>query len=151
MRIKHILLLLPLLLMAACGQKQVPVAAEPPLEPERGQVWQLVALQGRALDRAKKSPTLVFNPETRSVNGTAHCNEYTFHYTLGRVQQQPDGDHYEVQLTFWGGGTTECPEGDMSAERRYLGLLGKATAMRLTATTMTLYQKNRETLHFELQ
>ena len=151
MRIKLILLLLPLAINISCSRKQAPVAVDSPLAPERGQVWQLVALQGRTLDRNKQSPTLSFNPDTRTASGTAYCNEYTFHYTLAHPQQQPEGDRYEVQFTFWGSGTTECPEGNMNAERRYLGMLGKATSLSLTATTLTLYQKNRELMHFELQ
>lgn len=151
MRIKLILLLLPWLMVSACSRKQAPVATEPPLTPERGQVWQLVALQGRTLDHNKKAPTLSLNPDTHTASGTAYCNEYTFNYTLSHPQQLPEGDCYDLQLTFWGSGTTECPEGDMSAERRYLGLMEKATSLRLTATTLTLFQKNRELMHFELQ
>lgn len=151
MRIKLILTLLPMLLAAACSPKQPPVPAAPPLEVERGQVWQLVRMQGRPLDRSKKAPTLLFNPAAGTATGTAHCNEYTFHYRLQHPRQAPEGDSYDVQLTFWGSGSMECPEGDMNAERRYLGLLGKATSLRLTATAMTLYQKEREILHYELQ
>ena len=151
MRIKLILCLLQILLIFSCSRKQAPVSTEPPLEPARGQVWQLVAVQGRALDRGRNSPTLSLNPDTKTAYGTAYCNEYTFHYTSQPSLQQSDGDFHTVQLTFWGCGSTECPEGGMSAERRYMGLLGKASSMRLTATTLTLYQKNREILHFELQ
>ncbi|MBP3763288.1 MAG: META domain-containing protein [Bacteroidales bacterium] len=142
--------LLPLLLMTACGSKPAVATAPELLEPEKGQVWQLVRMQGRPLDRGRRSPTLLFNPETGTVTGTAHCNEYTFHYRTSHPQSGAEGDTYELQLTFWGSGSTECPEGEMSAERRYLGLLGKATSMSLTSTTLTLYQKNREVLHYEL-
>ncbi len=151
MRTKLILLLLPLTLLAACSPKQSPGTAPAPLEPRRGQVWQLVSEQGRPLPRSKHSPTLLLNPDSQTASGLAYCNEYTFRYTLQHPVQQPDGDRYKVQFTFWGCGSVECPEGGMNAERRYIGLLDKATSLRLTATTLTLYQKNNELLHFELQ
>ena len=39
----------------------------------------------------------------------------------------------------------------MNAESRYISLLPKADALRIDAYTMTLYQKGKEILKYELQ
>ena len=39
----------------------------------------------------------------------------------------------------------------MNAEARYMALFEKADALMLDAYTMTLYQKGKETLKYELQ
>ena len=152
MRIKLIVIFLLTTFTGACSPRQAPVAAlADPLVPQRGQVWQLVAQQGKRLALNKKAPTLLLDPEAGIATGDAQCNTYTFHCHLLLVSQMPDGDHYTLALEPWGSGDTSCPEADMNAEQRYLALLAKTTSMRLTATTLTLYQKDREILHFEQQ
>ena len=49
------------------------------------------------------------------------------------------------------GGDVQCPEVDMAIQERYLSLLDKADACLLTPYSLTLFQKGKETLKFELQ
>ena len=115
------------------------------------QTWQLAATKGRNLAPGDKAPTLVINPEAGTFTGHAQCNSYTFRYVLQHPEAQLDGDYYDLGLSFWGSSTLTCPEASKNAEERYLDLLSKSTRIRITSTTLTLYQQNKETLHFELQ
>ena len=59
------------LLLTACGGSRQPSAVNrqtPPLEPQKGQVWQLVAVRGKAVNRQAEPVTLVFNPEAKTVS-----------------------------------------------------------------------------------
>ena len=142
------------LLLTACGGSRQPSAVNrqtPPLEPQKGQVWQLVAVRGKAVNRQAEPVTLTFNPEAKTVSGRTACNNYYGNYTLRLEAQQPEGDRYTLTLSGIGYGDTRCPEAEMNAEARYMALFEKADALMLDAYTMTLYQKGRETLKYELQ
>ena len=93
----------------------------------------------------------MFNPEAKTVSGRTACNNYYGNYTLRLEAQQPKGDRYTLTLSGIGYGDTRCPEAEMNAEARYMALFEKADALMLDAYTMTLYQKGRETLKYELQ
>lgn len=148
---RTILALLSVLLPAACSAPRQSAGAPPPLVPQKEQVWQLVRMQGRPLPPRQPQTTLVVNPDAATMGGHTTCNTYSFSCDLGAPRQEPDADYYNVSLRLIGSGSVRCSEADMNAEDRYLITLGRATTMRLTATTLTLYQKNREILYFELQ
>lgn len=154
MRNKNAILaaLAALVLLACCGApRQAAAPATAPLLPEPTQVWQLVRMQGRPLPPRQSQTTLIVNPDAATMGGHTPCNTYSFSCDLGNPRQQPDADYYDVSLRLIGSGDIRCSEADMNAEERYLLTLGRATSMRLTATTITLYQKEREILYFELQ
>lgn len=141
-----------LLLFLSCGShRETATPIHDPLMPQKDQTWQLVTLQGRSPKNLAAAPTLRFNPEAGTLSGFAYCNTYTFHYTLHPTAQKPDGDYHTLSLESWGGSSLGCPEADMNAESRFLLLLSKATTLRLTATTLTFYQRDKELLLFELQ
>lgn len=141
-----------LLLMTACGSHKEPLApSREPLIPQKEQTWQLLTIQGRSPHYLSAAPTLRFNPEAGTLSGFAYCNTYTFRYSLHLSSQQTDGDYHSISLQPWGGSSLGCPEADMNAEKRFLLLLSKATTLRITATTLTLFQRDKELLHFELQ
>lgn len=143
---------LAVLILSACSSLSSPQAAPSPQSTlHKNQTWLLVAIQGRPLDPAKKAPIIIFNPDAATVSGVAYCNQYTYRYTLTPVVQQADGDYYDLHLERWGSGFLQCTVADMNAESRYLALLAKATRLRLTAYNLTLFQKNKEILHFQLQ
>lgn len=111
--------------------------------------YQLVRMQGRALERGiGDPPTLRFNPEAGTATGKGFCNQYTFLYSLGK--NDPQRQRRTIRLTPWGCGNIECPEGNMNREKRYLSLLERATSLSVTSTTLTLYQRDKEVLYFEL-
>lgn len=147
-----LLSLLAMLMVSACSSVSSPQTASLPQSTlDKNQTWLLVAIQGRSLDPAKKAPVIIFNPDAATASGVAYCNQYTYKYTLTPVAQQTDGDYYDLHLERWGSGYLECTVADMNAESRYLALLAKATRLRLTAYNLTLFQKNKEILYFELQ
>lgn len=150
---KTIITMLFALLLAACSapRQATSAGAPPPLLPQKEQVWQLVRLQGRPLPPRQPVTTLVVNPDAGTADGQAACNTYSFSCTLGHPDQHLDADYYDIRLSPIGSGSVGCSEADMNAEQRYLAALGRATRLRLTATTLTLYQKDREILYFELQ
>lgn len=137
----------------ACGgtQKAMTSAADTPLLPQKEQVWQLVRQQGRPLPARSATITLIVNPEAGIAGGQAPCNPYSFSCTLSHPLCSSDGDFYDLTLKSLSSGSTLCTEAEMNAEQRYLSALARATRLRLTATTLTLYQKDREILHYELQ
>lgn len=141
------------MLIIACSsqRKATPTAANEPLIPQKEQVWQLVRLQGRPLPLHSTVTTLTINPEAGTANGHTHCNTYSFSCKISHADSRPDGDWYDLSLKLLGSGNVHCSEAEMNAESRYLATLGKATRMCLTATTLTIYQKDKETLYFELQ
>ena len=142
------------LLLAACGNSKPAVkdtAQQITLAPEKGQVWQLVAMRGKAVSRTDNIITLTFNPEAGTVSGKATCNSYYGNYRLRLDSQTPEGDNYTLKLSDVGSTKVYCNEADMNAESRYISLLPKADALRIDAYTMTLYQKGKEILKYELQ
>ena len=142
------------LLLAACGNSK-PAAKDAAqhltLAPEKGQVWQLVAMRGKAVSRTDNIITLTFNPEAGTVSGKATCNSYYGNYRLRLDSQTPESDNYTLKLSDVGSTKVYCNEADMNAESRYISLLPKADALRIDAYTLTLYQKGKEILKYELQ
>lgn len=125
--------------------------SDTPLLPAKEQVWQLVSMRGKTINANSGTITLTVNPEANSLSGTATCNRYGADCRLGSVQQLPQGDRYTLTIANLDHGNTLCPEADMNAEARYLALLPKADALLMTAYTLTLLQKDKEILRFELQ
>lgn len=121
---------------------QRPTAVQQPL-PQEGQVWQLVAVQGRTVGRTANVATLSFNPKTGRIRGFAHCNEYYANYHAAA-----NGNFSIDSLS---NGTVYCPEPLMNAEQRYLALLKKVTAYSIEGYTLTFYSRGKETLKYEMQ
>ena len=121
------------------------------LAPQKEQVWQLVAMRGKAVSRTENLLTLTFNPEAGTLSGKAPCNSYYGSYRLMLKLQMTDGDHYTLKLSEVGSTKVYCNEADINAEARYLALLPKADAMTIDAYTLTLYQRGKEILKYELQ
>ena len=142
------------LLLSACGSSKPAVSTahqQEALAPKKGQVWQLVAIRGKAVSRTTGIITLTFNPEAGTISGKAQCNSYYGNYRLRLDSLTPDGDNYTLKVSDMGSTKVYCNETDMNAEARYLGLLPKADAFRIDANTLTLYQKGKEILKYELQ
>ena len=151
--ITRIALVACLLLTACGGTKSAGSTAtqQEALAPQKGQVWQLVAMRGKAVSRTKDLITLTFNPEAGTLSGKASCNSYYGSYRLRLDSQRPEGDNYTLKLSEVGSTKVYCNEADMNAEARYLALLPKADALMIDAYTLTLFQKGKEILKYELQ
>lgn len=142
------------LLLTACGGSRQPSAVNrqtPPLEPQKGQVWQLVAVRGKAVSRTAGLTTLTFNPEAGTISGKTACNTYYGSYRMRLEASTAEGYRYALAFSGIGSGDTRCPEADMNAEARYMAMLPKADAMCVDAYTMTLYQRGKEILKYEMQ
>ncbi len=149
----HIVLIISLLLTACASRHhevQTPRATEP-VTLQKEQVWQLVAMRGKAVSRTSGIITLTFNPESGNLSGKATCNSYFGSYTARLKEQLQEGDVYTLTISGVGSTKVYCTEADMNAESRYLALLPKADAFRVDAYTLTLYQKGKEILKYEIQ
>lgn len=144
-------LLVILCLMACTSTKPAPTSSAAPLLPQKEQVWQLVSIRGKEVNRRSATVTLVVNPEASTLSGQAACNRYGADCRLTLAAQLPEGDRYSLSVNNLSSGTLQCPEAEMNAEARYLALLPKADALLVTAYTITLFSKDKEILHFELQ
>ncbi len=140
--------ILSIICLVACGSSKSAASSEEPLSLQKEQVWQLTAMRGR---HVKALITLSFNTEAATLNGTATCNRYGADCHLTYSAAAPEGYRYTVAVGNLTAGTTLCPEADMNAETRYLALLPKADALLLTPYNLTLFQKDKEILRFELQ
>ena len=137
---------LPLLLLmvvlwgcAASRPKAEPATAAAPI---KEQTWLLTEVQGREVAPGSREVTIVFNPEAGTLGGQADCNRYYATYTLrGTVATIRDIGTMRMA----------CPEADMNAEQRYLGLLGRTTRIVHQGNTLIFYQKERVILKFGLQ
>ena len=118
---------------------------------DKGQTWQLVEFRGKQWQRQGGATTLVLNPEAGTCRGFAACNTYFGTYTAKLVSSSAEGDRYELKVDVEGSGSLGCPDAEMNAEGRYLALLEKADAMLVTAYSLTLCQRGREVMVFELQ
>ena len=149
MRITPIALLLISLATVACSSRKPAAAIDnDPLLPQKNQVWQLTTMRGRPV----QSPIILsFNTEAATLSGRATCNTYGADCRLTFSAATADGYRYTLAIANLSQGNTLCPEADMNAESRYLALLPKADAMLLTPYNLTLYQRDQEILHFELQ
>ena len=148
---KRIVLILFTMVFFACSTAKHNTAAIPDLlQPDKNQIWQLVAMRSRNLNPA--SPvTLLLNPDTGIISGNANCNNYYAKFTIKPLRSTPEGDVFQLSVNSLSTGSTRCPDADMNAEQRYTALLEKADTMVLTAYTLTLYQRGKEILKFELQ
>lgn len=147
-----VLLSLAVPLAAGCGTQRAAVAdMSEALGFDKGQVWQLVNLRGKELSRQDGVVTLVFNPEAGTLSGQMPCNRYYADFTHRLLSLSEAGCRYALAIEYLGSGQVACPEADMNAEQRYLALLPRATACVLTPYSLTLFQKDKELMKFELQ
>lgn len=158
MKLKYILLLPVVVLLAGCGTNKAATGgavSDGMLVFDKEQVWQLVAMQGREVDKAHRKPStevlLMFHPESATVRGRVACNRYFADYKLQKGKTTDAGTRYVLSVDYISGGDVQCPEGDMAIQDRYLALLDKADACLLTPYVLTLFQKDKEVLRFELQ
>lgn len=121
------------------------------LQLDKEQVWQLVAQRGKEMAPSTDPIILMFHPESGTVRGRVACNRYFADYTLHLDRVSAEGTRYDLKVLYISGGDVQCPEGDMAEQNRYLALLGKADACLLTPYVLTLYQRGKEILKFELQ
>lgn len=151
MKLRYILFLL-LPLAAACGvQKPSSTDAGEALQFDKEQVWQLVAQRGKEVAPSNDPVILMFHPESGTLRGRVACNRYFADYGMRLAGVSAAGSRYTLEVKYVSGGDVQCPEGDMAAQERYLALLGKADACLLTPWSLTLFQKGREVLKYELQ
>lgn len=148
----YILLLLTVLL-ACCGtsKEATQSAAEAALTPEKHQVWQLVAIRGKEVSRTADVMTLTLNPEAGTLRMEGPCNRYGAAYKARLTAQTPDGDRYTLRVERLTGGGTQCPDAEMNAESRHTALIAQADEMVLSAYTLTLWQRGKEVLKYELR
>ena len=153
MKLKYILLFVPLLLATACGtgRKTASNDAAEALQFDKNQVWQLVSERGKEVELQKPEVILMFHPESGTLRGRVACNRYFADYTLRLNKVTPEGSRYSMKVMYVSGGDVQCPEGGMAEQERYLALLAKADACLLTPYSLTLFQRGKETLKFELQ
>lgn len=142
-------IVLALVAVSCKSNQETTRPAENSLLPDKSQTWQLVALNGREIPRNAKTVTLSFNPEAASFRGTTACNTYAGTYTLG--SPSPSDGRCSLSISTLESGSLRCPEADINAESRYLSLLQKTNSIFISQHTLTLYQRNKETLRFQLQ
>lgn len=137
------------LFFTSCGAEK-PVVPTDVVVLQKGQAWQLVSVRGRAT-KGKPDTVLEFNTEAGTLRGRTACNRYFADIVFIRlVSNTAEGSLYTLEFSNMSPGDVQCPDGDMNAERLYISLLSKADRMLLTAYTLTLYQKGKEILKFEL-
>lgn len=148
--LKTLLPLLAILALGSCGslRETVPSTAAS-LLPEKGQTWQLTAINGRAVPANAKTVTLTFNPEAESFRGTTACNFYAGTYLVGEASLADGRRPFSIAL--FGSGSILCPEADMNAEERFLALFQKANTLFIDEYTLILFRDNKETLRFGLR
>ena len=140
---------LTFLLFVACAGSQK--ADSTPLEIpafDKGEVWQLVAINGKPLTY-HPAPTLIFNPETSTIHGTMACNTYLASFSCRPAN--PSSARYPIQISLLSSGTLVCPDALLNADSRFLALLPRATHLAYSPSSITLFQRNKELLRFELQ
>lgn len=150
MKMRHILLLL-LPLVVSCSARKAATPATPPLQFDKEQVWQLVAQRGKEVAPSADPVILMFHPESGTLRGRVACNRYFADYGLRLDRVTAEGTYYSLSISDVSGGDVQCPEGDMAAQNRYLALLDKADVCLLTPYSLTLFQRGKEVLKFEVQ
>lgn len=140
--------------MTAVGCRAVYVEIEPPTL-KKEQVWKLVEIQGRKVERRAAPVTIVFNPENGSLRGQAACNGYNADYKLEsrRVDAKTSSDWCALSVGDISHTAVQCPDAEMNAEARYLARLAKCTQLALAdaGNTLMLGHKDKPVLVFELQ
>jgi heat shock protein HslJ len=150
-RLFLLLMLLPMLVQCTAAKQGTAPAPAEALQFDKGQVWQLVSLRGKGLSRQDGVFTLTFNPEAGTLSGQMPCNGYYADFSHRLLSLSEAGCRYALAIESLGSGQVACPEADMNAEQRYLALLPRATACVLTPYSLTLFQKDKELMKFELQ
>ena len=150
------LVMLLSLMIAACASSSDGVRATSLTEVrplDRNQTWQLVSMRGREVKPASGvSPTTIFfNTEAGTYGGHTACNGYGGNFSASLISQDAEGDRYKLTLKPGATGSVGCPDAVMNAEERYLALLRKADGMLITAYSLSLTQRGKEILKFELQ
>ena len=146
---KILLSLLAVLTITACTSTATQSPCRPvTLSLDKDQIWQLTLINGRQLPNDNKTVTLSFNPEAGIFRGQTACNFYAGSYSLGNPAS--NGRH-ALSIDFLGSGSVQCPEADMNAEERFLATLKKANYILLNENTLSLFQNEKEILHFELR
>ena len=151
MRTKRLLILFLLPLCVGCSAPKTATGDDRALQFDKEQVWQLVAQRGKEVESSNDPTILMFHPESGTLRGRVACNRYFADYTLRFDKVTADGTRYSLDVMYVSGGDVQCPEVDMAIQERYLSLLDKADACLLTPYSLTLFQKGKETLKFELQ
>ena len=150
-----VLCIVAFLCCLSVGCRTVRVQVEPP-ELDRDQVWRLVEMQGRKLDRGAARVTIVFNPETGSLHGSAACNTYSANYLLSLLgDDDATSRKWMCSLSISGLECTsvQCPDAEMNSEARYLSRLRHCNRLSLAdaGNTLILGTRDRAELIFELQ
>ena len=147
--IPSILIPLAALLLCACGAThKADTAPLPPPTFDKAEVFQLVSIQGRPLTY-QPAPTLIFNPETSTIHGPMACNTYLASFSCRPAN--PSSARYPIQISLLSSGTLVCPDALLNADSRFLALLPRATHLAYSPSSITLFQRNKELLRFELQ
>lgn len=134
----------------SCGsQREITHATTGSLLPDKNQVWQLTAINGRQIASDAKATTLSFNPEAGTFRGQTTCNFYAGTYTIGETASA-DGRRPLV-IDCSSTGSVLCPEADMNAEGRFVATFQKANYILITEYTLSFYRDNKEILRFGLQ
>ena len=140
------------LTLLACRSSRA-VSTPPVLE--RTQVWQLVEVQGRPVDRGAAPVTLVFNSETSTLGGQTACNTYSAPFTLAplAVEGEKGADWCSITVGAIEHSSVQCPDAVMNAEARYLNRLRQCSQLALAdaGTTLILAHRDRPQLVFELK
>ena len=149
--LKPLLSLLATLIIACCASSPFTPSHSPslPFTPSitspslsKDQIWQLVKLQGRTVPPHAKVTTLSFNPEAQTLRGQTPCNTYSADYSI---------QNSTLTILNLQSSSLLCPEADINAQSRYLATLKKCTQITINSTTLTLGNKNKVLLVFELQ
>lgn len=152
-KLYFIILVMPFVpLLAGCaGGGKAAVNVGEALQFDKEQVWQLVAMRGKELPVQADPVIFMLHPESGTLRGRIACNRYFADYKVTLDKVTAEGTRYTLSVMYVSGGDVQCPEGDMAVQERYLALLAKVDACLLTPYTLTLYQRGKETLKYELQ
>lgn len=145
-----LLTLFAVLLLGACASRPPHSDHQPP-PPNltKNQVWQLTLLNGRDIPNDSKVTTLSFNPEAGIFSAHSACNSFSGVFNMGET---PTADgRRSFSLRILSPNTLHCPESDMNAEERFLSTLKKANYILADEHALSLFQNDKEILHFELQ
>lgn len=148
-KLKWLLPVVSTVLLAAACRTPVAAVGDPAVMPEAKQVWQLVEMRGKAV--GSTAIVLTVNPEASTLSGRTACNRYAADCVIRFDNDQPAGTRYTLTVSNLESGSVSCPEADMNAEERYLALLKKADSMLIDAYTLTLCQRGKPILKYELR
>ena len=136
--------LIACLLLAACGNSKSAVkdtTQQTAIAPEKGQVWQLVAMRGKSVSRTDNIITLMFNPEAGTFQGHSGCNRY-----FGNFKDLGKG---KMELSELNATKMACAESFHKMEGAYMALLRRCDGYNLGEYTLELTQKGKVLISFE--